>query len=38
MPTTILLNKDGNEFGRIMGEFDYNEKSFKNFLKDQINL
>ncbi len=38
MPTTILLDKDGNEFGRIMGEFDFNEKSFINLLKKKINL
>ena len=38
MPTTILLDKDGNEFGRIMGEFDFNEESFQNFLKNKINL
>ena len=28
MPTTILLDKNGNEFGRIMGEFDFDEKTF----------
>ena len=38
MPTTVLLDKDGNEFGRIMGEFDFDEKRFQKFLKDQINL
>ena len=38
MPTTVLLDKEGNEFGRIMGEFDFKDKSFQNFLKNQINL
>ena len=37
MPTTILLDKDGNEFGRIMGEFDFNEKNFINLLKKKDN-
>ncbi len=37
MPTTILLDKDGNEFGRIMGEFDFNEKNFINLLKKKAN-
>ena len=38
MPTTILLNKEGNEFGRIMGEFDFSERSFKNYLKKKTSL
>ena len=38
MPTTVLLDQDGNEFGRIMGEFDFNEKNFLNFLKNKANL
>ena len=38
MPTTVLLDKDGNEFGRIMGEFDFNDKNFVNYLKKKINL
>ena len=36
MPTTILLDKDGNEFGRIMGEFDFDEKNFLDFLKIKL--
>ena len=32
MPTTVLLDKDGNEFGRIMGEFDFSDKKFIKFL------
>tara|TARA_X000001036_G_C20292342_1_gene648869 strand:+ start:16 stop:549 length:534 start_codon:yes stop_codon:yes gene_type:complete len=38
MPTTVLIDKDGNEFGRIMGEFDFNEKNFINFLENKANL
>ena len=38
MPTTVLLNKDGNEFGRIMGEFDFSEENFINLLKSKANL
>ena len=38
MPTTVLLDKEGNEFGRIIGEFDFNEKSFIKFLDEKSNL
>ena len=38
MPTTVLLDENGNEFGRIMGEFDFSEKNFLNFLKSKANL
>ena len=38
MPTTVLLDENGNEFGRIMGEFDFSEKNFLNFLKNKANL
>ena len=38
IPTTILLNKDGNEFGRIMGEFDFGEENFINLLKSKANF
>ena len=38
MPTTVLLDKDGNEFGRIMGEFNFNEKAFIDLLNKKINL
>ena len=38
MPTTVLLDKEGNEFGRIMGEVDFNDVSLKNFLREKINL
>ena len=38
MPTTVFLDKNGNEFGRIMGEFDFNDKNSVNYLKKKINL
>ena len=38
MPTTILLDKNGNEFGRIMGEFNFDEKNFLDFLNQKSNL
>ena len=38
MPTTVLLDKEGNEFGRIMGEFDFSENNFLNFLKNKASL
>ncbi len=38
MPTTVLLDKDGNEFGRIMGEFNFNDKTFIDLLNKKINL
>jgi thiol-disulfide isomerase/thioredoxin len=33
VPTTILLNKQGKEFARIMGSIDFNNKEFINWLK-----
>ena len=33
MPTSILINKNGMEFARIVGEIDFSEKSFTDFLK-----
>ena len=32
-----LFKDDGNEFGRIMGEFDFDKKAFLNFLQDKAN-
>ena len=32
VPTTILINKDGNEFGRIIGEVDFQDKKFVKWL------
>ena len=33
VPTTILFNKEGKEFARIMGSMDFNDKEFINWLK-----
>jgi thiol-disulfide isomerase/thioredoxin len=33
VPTTILFNKDGEEFARIIGSIDFNDESFINWLK-----
>ena len=34
VPTTILLDKKGNEFARIIGEADFNNKKFLKWLKE----
>ena len=33
MPTSILINKKGMEFARVIGEIDFAEKSFIDFLQ-----
>ena len=33
IPTTILLNKDGNEFARIIGKIDFYDIKFQKWLK-----
>ena len=33
VPTTILFNKDGKEFARIIGSIDFNDEEFINWLK-----
>ena len=33
VPTTILFNKGGKEFARIIGSIDFNDKEFINWLK-----
>ena len=33
VPTTILFNKEGKEFARIMGSIDFNDNKFINWLK-----
>ena len=32
LPTTILFDKEGNEFARIIGSIDFNNKEFVNWL------
>ncbi|MDA7582951.1 TlpA family protein disulfide reductase [Candidatus Pelagibacter sp.] len=34
VPTTILFNKHGEEFARIMGSIDFNDEEFINWLKN----
>ena len=36
VPTTILLNKEGNEFARIIGEIDFYDKQFIRWLNQFI--
>ena len=36
VPTSILINKKGKEFARIIGEVDFSEDSFINFLKKYL--
>ena len=33
VPTSILIDKDGKEFSRIMGSIDFDDKVFINWLK-----
>ena len=33
VPTTILFNKEGQEFARIIGSIDFNNEEFINWLK-----
>jgi len=33
VPTSILLNKEGKEFARIVGSIDFNNEDFINWLK-----
>ena len=34
IPTSILFNKDGEEFARIIGSIDFQDKNFINWLKN----
>ena len=34
VPTTILFNKQGKEFARIIGSIDFNDEGFINWLKN----
>ena len=36
LPTSILIDKDGREFGRVVGEVDFNSKEFIKLLKKYI--
>ena len=32
LPTTIIFNKEGKEFARIIGSIDFNDKEFIKWL------
>jgi thiol-disulfide isomerase/thioredoxin len=34
IPTTVILNKEGKEFARIIGYIDFNDEKFINWLKN----
>jgi thiol-disulfide isomerase/thioredoxin len=36
VPTSILIDKNGQEFGRVIGEIDFFDKSFTNLLKKYL--
>ena len=36
LPTSILIDKDGMEFGRIVGEIDFSDENFIKLLKKYI--
>ena len=33
VPTTILINKEGQEFARVIGSIDFEDKNFINLIK-----
>ena len=36
LPTSILINKNGEEFGRVVGEIDFIDKDFIELIKKYI--
>jgi thiol-disulfide isomerase/thioredoxin len=34
IPTSILINKDGKEFARVLGIFDFNDDKFISWLEN----
>jgi hypothetical protein len=36
LPTSILINKNGDEFGRVIGEIDFISDDFINLIKKYI--
>ena len=36
LPTSVLINKEGKEFGKVIGEIDYASDEFINFLRKYI--
>ena len=36
LPTSILINKEGKEFGKVIGEIDFTNEKFINLIKKYI--
>jgi hypothetical protein len=36
LPTSILIDKNGNEFGRVIGEVDFVSDEFVDLIKKYI--
>ena len=36
LPTSILIDKNGDEFGRVIGEVDFVSKEFINLIEKYI--
>ena len=36
LPTSILIDKNGKEFGRVVGEINFTDKDFIKLLKKYI--
>ena len=36
VPTSILIDKNGQEFGRVIGEIDFFDKSFSELVKKYL--
>ena len=36
LPTSILIDKEGNEFGRVIGEADFVSEDFLKIIKKYI--
>ena len=36
VPTSILIDKNGQEFGRVIGEVDFFDKSFTKLIKEYL--
>ena len=34
LPTTVFINKNGEEFARIVGWYDFSNEKFINWLKE----
>ena len=38
VPTSILINKEGQEFARIIGSIDFEDKNFVSWIKNITNF